>query len=48
VIEVDGGILACARVSVGLAFVAWTYVTFAPPVKALYARIRKRQPGRRV
>lgn len=46
-IEVDGGILAWARVSVGLAFVAWTYYTFAPPVKALYARIRKRQTGRR-
>jgi len=47
VIEVDGGILAWARVSVGLAFVFWTYYTFAPPVKALYARIRKRQAGPR-
>lgn len=39
-IEVDAGILASARVSVGLAFGLYTYFVFAPPIKALYARIR--------
>jgi hypothetical protein len=40
VIEVDAGILASARVSVGLAFGLYTYFVFAAPIKALYARIR--------
>jgi hypothetical protein len=42
VIEVDAGILASARVSVGLAFGLYTYFVFAPPIKALYARIRSK------
>jgi hypothetical protein len=42
VLEVDAEVLMMARLSVAVAFGAYTYFLFAPPLKAAYAKYRSR------